>query len=121
MKANLGLVFVTLLTFAACGKKEGTAPATATNQGAAGNPLTAPVDYLGAVGKAKKVAEKTVDTVSLNRAIQLFHEQEDRFPKDMMELVTKRYLPSLPADPYPYGMNFVYDPAKGEVKIVKQP
>ena len=119
MKANLGLVFVTLLSFAACGKKEATAPAKVTNQVATGNPLTAPVDYLGAVAKAKKVAEKTVDTVSLNQSILMFHEQEDRFPKDLNELVTKRYLPRLPAAPY--GMNIVYDPVKGEVKIVKQP
>ena len=78
--------------------------------------LTAPVDYLGAVAKAKKSAEKTVETVSLNQAIQQFSAAEGRYPKDLNELVTEKYLPKLP-DP-PYGMKIVYDAAKGEVKVV---
>ncbi len=65
------------------------------------------------------LAEKTIDTAALNRSVQLFYAQEDRFPKDLNELVTKRYLPSLPEAPY--GTKIVYDAAKGEVKIVNQP
>ncbi|SVC92119.1 uncharacterized protein METZ01_LOCUS344973, partial [marine metagenome] len=35
-----------------------------------GNPLTAPVDYIGAVGKAKKVSEKRVNLANIQNAIK---------------------------------------------------
>jgi len=79
--------------------------------------LTAPVDYLEAAGKALKAAERTVDVASLNRAIQLFQAQEDRYPKELNELVSLRYLPSLPKPPA--GSRLLYDPIKGEVRIVR--
>jgi hypothetical protein len=76
------------------------------------------VDYLGAVSKAQKSALKTLDLVQVNQAIQLFHEQEERFPKDLKELVSKGFLQQVP--PPPYGMQYKYDPASGTVQIVKQ-
>lgn len=107
------------LLLAGCGKKDGDATARTTNAPAAGgNPVTAPVDYLGAVAKAKKSSESTIDAVSLNQAVQQFNVAEGRFPKDLNELVTEKYVPRLP-DP-PYGMKFVYDAAKGEVKVVQK-
>jgi hypothetical protein len=94
-------------------------PAPATNtSSSAGNPLTAPVDYLGAVANAKRVALKTVDLASLTRSIQLFEAQEDRFPKDLNELVTMRYLPALPTPPP--GMRISYNPGNGKVALLKQ-
>ena len=39
--------------------------------------LTAPVDYLGAVGQAKKHSEKVIDTAALNQTIMLFNAQAD--------------------------------------------
>jgi hypothetical protein len=110
------LLGVSLVLLSGCGKKEAAAPA-ATNA-SSGNPLTAPVDYLGAVAKAKQVAEKQVDLASVNRSIQLFNAQEDRFPRDLNELVTKRYLPALPA--LPPGTRFAYNPQTGDLKILKQ-
>mgnify|MGYP002260746083 CR=1 FL=1 len=86
--------------------------------GAGGNPLTAPVDYLAAVGKGKIQAEKTLDTVGLNQAIQMFNVQEDRYPKDLNELVSKKYLRVLPEPPY--GMQIVYDQKTGTAKVVKK-
>ena len=82
----------------------------------AGNPLTAPVDYLGAAGKAKRAAEKTVDTVGLNQAIQLFQAQEGRLPKTLDELVSKRYVSSIPAPPA--GMKYDYNPQTGQLRVV---
>lgn len=120
MKIGLLLALTISLGLVGCAKKE--APATAaksTNQPAAGgNPLTAPVDYLGAVGQAKKVAVKTVDLASLNQAIQLFHAGEDRFPRDLNELVSQGYLPRLPAPPP--GTRLYYDPARGAIRVVRQ-
>ena len=117
MKKTLSLLLLGGLALSGCGKKEATTTASSTNQSnSSGNPLTAPVDYLGAVAKAKKSAETTVETVSLNKAIQEFSVAEGRYPKDLNELVTEKYLPKLP-DP-PYGMKIDYDPAKGQVKVV---
>jgi hypothetical protein len=102
------------LTWVGCGKKEGT-EAKSTNT-AGGNPLTAPVDYLGAAAKAKQSAEKTIDTIALNQAISLFHASEGRYPRDLNELVTEKYLPRLPEAPY--GTKIEYDATRGQVKIV---
>jgi hypothetical protein len=108
-----------VLAFVGCGKREGTGATTTTNAPAAsGNPAMAPVDYLGALARAKKVSEKTIDTVALNQAVQQFNAAEGRYPKDLNELVTEKYLPRMPEPPY--GMKFVYDPARGEVKVVQK-
>lgn len=126
MKRSLFVIVASSLLLAGCGKKDSTQTPGDTNQvstnqvstnQASGNPLTAPVDYLGALGQAKRVSEKVVDTAALNQTIQLFYAQEDRFPKDLNELVTMRYLSSLPKPPY--GMKFEYDARSGQMKVVK--
>jgi len=81
-----------------------------------GNPVTAPVDYLGAVNKAKKSSIKAIDIASVKQAITMFKSEEERFPKDLNELVAKQYLSALPAPPY--QMKYQYNAANGEVKIV---
>lgn len=104
---------------AGCSDKQPTPPAgAATNANNTGNPITAPVDYLGAAAKAQKSAVKVVDTVSINQALQLFNAQEERYPTDLNELVAKKYLPSLPAPPS--GMKFDYDAKAGTVRVIKQ-
>jgi hypothetical protein len=90
-----------------------------TNEASSGNPLTAPADYLGAAAKAKKVSEKTIDLVSVDQAVQLFYAGEGRFPKDLNELVTEKYLPQVPVPPH--GMKLNYNPANGKVSIVAAP
>ena len=102
-----------------CGQKEAASSTKSTNQTAAnGNPLTAPVDYLGAVAQAKKHSVKTIDLVYLNQAIQMFSTEEGRFPKDLNELVAGQYIGRVPDAPY--GMKIVYDPARGQVSVVAQ-
>ena len=66
-------------------------PAQPTNAAAGSSPLSAPADYVGALGKAKQTAVKTVDTVSLNQAIQMFSVENGRNPKDLNELVEENY------------------------------
>src|SRR5215813_10366493 len=83
-----------------------TASTTATNTPGS-NPLNAPSDYLGAIVDAKQRAVKTVDTVSLDQAIQNFSVEHGRYPKDLDELVQTKTISKLP-DP-PYGMKFVYE------------
>ena len=127
MKTLFYLCSVLALLLVGCGQKEkqpALAPATSTPAAeapaapASGNLITAPVDYLAAVGQGKVRAEKTIDTVALNQAIQMFNVQEDRYPKDLSELVTKKYLRVLPEPPY--GTQIVYDPNTGTVKVVKK-
>ena len=100
------------LLWSGCKKKEA-APAEPSSSG---NPLTAPVDYLGAVGKAKQTADKTVAKAGLQQTIDLFQAQEGRLPKDLNELVGPNYLSKLPAPPQ--GMKFDYNPATGQLKVV---
>ncbi len=99
-----------------CGQKD-SAPPPATNA-SSGNPLTAPVDYLGAAAKAKNAATKTVSTVGINQAIQLYQAQEGQLPKTLDDLVAKQYLPSIP--PPPAGTKYDYNPQTGAVKVVPQ-
>ena len=119
MKSACCLALFIGIGLAGCRQKEAATTAAQTNQPpGTGNPITAPVDYLGAVGKAKKFAGKTVDLAALNQAIQLFHTSEDRFPNDLNELVSEGYLPRLPAPPP--GMRVSYSSARGEVRFLKQ-
>jgi hypothetical protein len=112
--AGLSLVWV------ACGKKVEPGKPAATNTPAAGsNPLNAPADYLGAMSQAQKLAVKTVDLNAINQAVQMFYAEEDRFPRDLDELVSRRYLPRLPQPPT--GMRFVYNPQTGQVGLARTP
>jgi hypothetical protein len=82
------------------------------------NPVTAPVDYVGTAVKQEQKAIKTVDTTSLNQAVQLFNVQEGRYPKDLNELVEKKYIGKLPDAPV--GMKLSYDSAAGKVTVEKE-
>jgi hypothetical protein len=90
-----------------------------TNSATSGSsPLSAPADYLGALGKAQQAAVKTVDTSSLNQAIQMFNVEHERNPKDLNELLEGKYITKIPDAPY--GMKLEYNAATGKVKVVKQ-
>ena len=115
------------LLLAGCGSSDSSKSAQTTNTTnmttnatpnyASGNPLTAPVDYLGAVAQAKKYSEKQIDLAYINHAIQLFSAQEGRLPKDLKELMPN-YIGEIPRAPY--GSKIVYDASSGTVKVVKQ-
>ena len=121
------LLLATGLLLAGCGGSNSSKPAKTTNSTAAstnaavnyntGNPITAPVDYLGAVAQAQKYAVKTIDVSYINEAIQLFNAQEGRLPKNLNELVPN-YIGKMPKAPY--GTKIVYDPNTGTVKVVQQ-
>jgi len=73
---------------------------------------------VGALGKAQQSAVKTVDTTSLNQAINLFGVEHGRYPKDLNELVEKKFIPKIPDAPR--GMRLQYDAAAGKVKVVAE-
>src|SRR5436190_19855217 len=113
----LSALAVTLLL--GCGEKsDKPAPGDTNAANTGGSPLTAPVDYLRAAGKAQQSAVKTVDTTSLNQAIQLFNVEKGRNPKDLNELVAQKFIPRIPDAPY--GTKLVYDAEAGKVSVVKQ-
>jgi hypothetical protein len=76
-----------------------------------------PADYLGALVRAKKTADKTIDVSYLNQALQLFNTQEGHYPKTLEEL-TPNYVGKIPEPPIGYKLD--YDATMGEVKVVAQ-
>jgi hypothetical protein len=92
--------------------------ASGTNTASGGSLVTAPVDYLDAAAKAKQKTVKTIDTASLDKAVQLFNVEKGRNPKDLNELVSEKYIKEIPAAPY--GTKIDYDPNSGRVSVVKQ-
>jgi PBP1b-binding outer membrane lipoprotein LpoB len=112
-----GLIFAVALLLAGCGEKSDK-PAGGTNAASGGSLVTAPVDYLSTITKGEQTAVKTIDTTSLNQAIQLFNVEKGRNPKDLNELVKEKYIPQVPTPPF--GTKLDYDANSGTVKVVKQ-
>jgi hypothetical protein len=110
------LLLTALLLLAGCGEKSG-GTASQTNA-SGGSVLTAPVDYLGAIGKAQQSSISKIDTLSLDKAIEQFQADKGRNPKDLDELVQDKYISKIPTPPY--GMKIDYDADSGQVKVVKQ-
>jgi hypothetical protein len=118
MKLSFCLALTASLLLIGCGGSSDKPPQPTNGAAAGSSPLSAPADYVGALGKAQQTAVKTVDTASLNQAIQLFNVEHGRNPKDLNELVEGKFISKIPAAPY--GMKLEYDAAAGKVKVVKQ-
>jgi hypothetical protein len=114
----LGCCAMAVLLVAGCGQKSDTAPISTNTASTGSSPMNAPAGYLGALAKGQQAAVATVDTTSIDKAIQMFGVENGRNPKDLNELVQQKFIPKIP-DP-PYGTKLVYDPASGTVKIVKE-
>jgi ABC-type Fe3+-hydroxamate transport system substrate-binding protein len=106
------------LLLVGCGENSKKSPQPTNGAASGSSPLSAPADYVGALGKAQQTAVKTVDVTSLNQAIQLFNVDQGRNPKDLNELVEKKFYPKLPDAPR--GMKLQYDATAGKVTVVKQ-
>ena len=48
----------------------------------------------------------------------MFQVDKGRYPKDLNELVTEKYIPEIPDAPY--GSKIVYDSNNGSVRVVKE-
>lgn len=92
--------------------------APADSAASSGNPLTAPADYVGAIGQAQKSAQKTLSTVGIDQALKAFYATEGRFPTELNELVTKGVLTQIPSAPR--GMKYQYDATAGTIKVVPE-
>src|ERR1700687_1420357 len=121
MKAPLTASLAAGLLLVGCGEKSSPPASVASTTNATGaetSPLNAPAGYLGALAKGQQTAVKTIDTTSLDKAIQLFSVENGRNPKDLNELVEQKFIPKLPETPY--GTKLEYDSRSGTVKVVKQ-
>jgi hypothetical protein len=117
MKAPIYLSLLGTLLLVGCGNNQ-SKPAQGTNTATGGSAMDAPGGYVGALGRAQNTAVKTIDTASLDQAVQMFNVQEGRLPRDLNELVEKKLIGKIP--PVPYGMKLDYDPATGKVSVVKE-
>jgi hypothetical protein len=125
MKTAFGFLLVLALVLLGCGEKQASQPVPTTNAPvrgstnvAGGSALTAPVDYLSALGDGKRKAIKTVDVAQLHQAIEMFNVDEGRYPKDLNELVESKLINQIPDAPY--GMKLDYDPNTGKISVVDQ-
>ncbi len=114
MKTLAVLPLMAGVLFGGCRKEQESKPAPSSTSG--GNPITAPVDYLGAVAKAHKTVSTKVAGAGLEQTIKIFNAQEGRYPKDLNELVSPEYLNAIP--PPPAGMKYTYNPKDGVLKVV---
>jgi len=80
------------------------------------NPLSAPVDYLGATAAGKKTAERAVSLAPVLAALQQFHAAEDRYPARLQELVEAGFLARVP-EALP-GQSLAYNPSDGSVRWI---
>ena len=118
MRVLLGIGTAATLLLAGCGGSSDKSSSATNAPAAAATPAEAPAGYLGALSRAEQTAVKTVDTASLNQAIQTFNVDKGRYPKDLNELVQEKYIHEIP--PVPHGMKLDYDAAAGKVTVVKQ-
>lgn len=112
MKAIL-LAMLAALVLAGCNDSSQTTGSAGDKSSVA----TAPAEYLNNAAKNQKRAVRTADIAAMNKAVELFYVQEGRFPKDLMELVEKNYLPRLPL--LPDKTEWDYDTNAGVVGILK--
>ena len=122
MKTSCVFLLCVCSVLVGCEKKEELpppqAPISNAPAGSGGSLSTAPVDYLATATKAEQKMEKDVDIAALNKQTELFNAQEGRYPTDLNELVTKKYLGKLPVPPF--GTKLQYDAQNGKVTIVKE-
>lgn len=97
-----------------CDSKSAAKP---TNAGG-NSPLTAPIDYIAAQGRAKQHTTKVISTVELEAAIRQFQAMEERFPTGFDELVSQHYLQAVPAAPR--GKRFTYNAQTGQIGLVSE-
>lgn len=118
MRATIFLPLLALVFATGCGPSDSSQSASTTstnrnmtNDGAFGQ-------YVGGLAQAKQDAGKAVDISSLKPAIDQFFVDKGRYPSDLNELITEKYITKVPQAPY--GMKIDYDAATGKVQVVNQ-
>ena len=81
-----------------------------------GNPLTAPVDYLGAVNQGKNKVLGDAGLFQVNNALKQFEAAHSRRAKNLQEVIAAGYLTRMPD--LPRGMKWQYNPQTGQASSV---
>lgn len=116
MKAHLLLMAALAVALSACNNDpKPKAEPKPEPQKLGENPVAAPLDYIAAIGKARKATLGRLDQAKLIDAIQKFEASEGRAPKDLSELVPN-FITSIP--PAPPGMKLEYQPADASFMLV---
>ena len=116
---RLALLLLGVVALSGCGDKSSAPAAGGTNSsGTNASVLTAPVDYLRAVGDSKQKAQGTLDTTSIDKAAELFNVDKGRYPNSIDEMVKEKYLPTTPSAPY--GTKLQYDSKSGKSSVVRE-
>jgi hypothetical protein len=107
------------LLLAGCGNNTSN-PTQTTNTSS--SPPSAPApsgdNYGSALANAQNRAIDVVGMTALQEAIRNFNVNEGRYPKDLDELVSSKFLAKIP--PAPRGKRFNYNAATGDIKLVDQ-
>jgi len=116
VKTPFAICAVLTLLVVGCDHKSTSTTSSTNAPASSSSPLDAPAGYLKAIANGQQSAVKTIDTTSLNKAIELFNADQGRNPTDLNELVQKKYIPKIPDAPF--GTKLVYDASAGNVKVV---
>jgi len=85
------------------------------NENSSGNPVSAPVDYLGAVNKGRKKAMIDTGLMQVNSALNQFKATKLKPATSLQQLISEGLLAELPQ--LPAGMKWQYDPQTGEASV----
>lgn len=110
------LVTAISLFLSACGEGENSENGSGDTNQTSGNPITAPVDYLGAVANAKKSTEGKLAIAQLEQAVNYYKIENGSFPKSLDDLLSSDHLSRMPKVPYKTKLS--YDPNTGKVDII---
>ena len=75
-----------------------------------------PEQYIRASLGAGETAKGMLGTTAIQKAIDMFHLQQGRYPESLAELQKEGFLSQIPEAPV--GKKFSYDAATGKVSIV---
>jgi hypothetical protein len=110
MNPRISAVLLSAGLLTGCSDAPPPSPETASEAGPGG--------YLKNVAESQQRAVKTVDLAAVNKAVETFYVQEGRFPKELLELVERNYLPTIPE--LPGGAVWKYDATNGIVSIGRE-
>jgi hypothetical protein len=110
MKVALFPLIISLLSSACSQQSEPN-----INENSSGNPVSAPVDYLGAVNKGRKKAIIDTGLMQVNSALNQFKATKLKPASSLQELVSEGLLAELPQ--LPAGTKWQYNPQTGEASV----
>ena len=117
MKTSFCLAALGALVLTGCGNNSSNSPQP-TNAAPAAQTPAAGGNYGSSLANAQNQAVSVLGQTSIQEAIRNFNISEGRYPKNLDELVSTRFLSQIP--PAPRGKKYDYNAATGEIKLADQ-